>query len=153
MQKRTAVTSTRSAAREIPEPKAALVARFADPAFKKSIFEAHHPKLKTSRTRTIPSSLPTPLQRSIVTAISALGSDLSLNEDHAKAIQTLSLWIRLQDENFVGWEILADVHAVLSDTGAPVIPFLNLYFDSKLTIENQFPKDYHSSQLQTCIGK
>ena len=88
-----------------------------------------------------------------MTAISALNSGSTLNEDHVTSLQTLSLWIRLQDENFVGWEIIADVHAVLSDTGVPVIPFLNLYFASELTVENQFPKDYHSSQLQTCIDR
>ena len=82
MKKRTAVTGTRGAAREIPDPKAALVARFADPEFKKSIFEAQHPSLKTSTTRTKLLSLPAPLQDSIVTAISALNSGSTLNEDH-----------------------------------------------------------------------
>jgi hypothetical protein len=153
MKKRTAVTSTRGAARELPYPKAALVARFADRGFKKSIFEAQHPNLKTSTTRTKPLSLPVPLQNSIVTAISALGSGLRINDDHVTSLQTLSLWIRLQDEAFVGWEILTDVHTVLSDTGAPVIPFLNPYFSSKLTVEHQFPEGHHSSQLGACIVK
>ena len=134
-------------------PKLTIVARFRDLNFKNRLFMAQHPKLKISTGRTASLELPKLLQTSILNTISALDSGLSLNTDHQKSLQSLSLWIRMQDEQFIGWEILTDLHAVLSETGTPIIPFLNPFFDSILTIEHQFPDSYHPSRLSSSITR